>query len=77
MAYSTQINFFHIPFMNEDEEQCACEKCVKLKKYESSFDDRSWASDSNKKSRFIVDLVSCNFPIFQRRESTASDTKKK
>lgn len=72
MAFSTQITFFHIPFNNETEE-LGCVQCAKLKKYESSFDDRSWSSNFSKKSHFIVDLVKCNISNFRKSDGTGTD----
>ncbi|XP_017847963.1 keratin, type II cytoskeletal 5 isoform X2 [Drosophila busckii] len=63
MAFSTQKEFFHVPFMNESVEYECQEVCVKLKSYPSTFDDRAWAADDEKKSRFVSDLVSCNAPL--------------
>ncbi|XP_030370586.1 keratin, type II cytoskeletal 2 oral isoform X2 [Scaptodrosophila lebanonensis] len=60
MAFSTQKEFFHVPFMNETYEFECQEACVKLKSYPSTVDDRSWAADEDKKSRFVADLVACN-----------------
>ncbi|KAH8402813.1 hypothetical protein KR009_001467, partial [Drosophila setifemur] len=71
MAFSTQKEFFHIPFMNEPYE-CK-DSCVKLKSYPSSVDDRSWSSNQDKKSRFVADLVACNTPILARREENSAD----
>lgn len=64
MAFSTQKDFFYVPFMNENVENKGCKKaCVKLKSYESTIDDRSWASDETKQSKFLSDLVTCQYPV--------------
>lgn len=63
MAFSTQKDFFHVPFMNEDVEYECKRACVKLKTYESTVDDRSWAIDDQKQSRFLSDLVTCQTPV--------------
>lgn len=55
-----------MPFMNESLEFECQEVCVKLKTYPSTFDDRSWAANEDKKSRFVSDLVSCNTPMYRR-----------
>ncbi|KAH8420906.1 hypothetical protein KR222_009080 [Zaprionus bogoriensis] len=78
MAYSTQIIFFHVPFMNEKYGFQCDDSCVKLKSYQSSFDDRSWAATDRVKSRFIVDLVACK-PVPKPpndSESEAEDERK-
>ncbi|XP_037824565.1 myosin-4-like [Lucilia sericata] len=62
MAFSTQKDFFHVPFMNESPELGCKKACVKLKSYESTIDDRSWASDEAKQSKFLSDLVTCQYP---------------
>ncbi|EDV94724.1 GH22472 [Drosophila grimshawi] len=63
MAFSTQKEFFHVPFMSELPDFNCPKVCVKLKSYPSTVDDRSWAADEDKKSRFVADLVSCNIPL--------------
>ncbi|XP_068149417.1 LOW QUALITY PROTEIN: protein Hook homolog 3-like [Drosophila tropicalis] len=67
MAFSTQKEFFDVPFMNKSDDFTCQEVCVKLKSYPSTIDDRSWAADIDKKSRFVADLVACNIPIADRR----------
>nr|NP_001303589.1 Coiled-Coils Y [Drosophila melanogaster]ALI51689.1 Coiled-Coils Y [Drosophila melanogaster] len=64
MAFSTQKEFFHIPYINESYELNCTGVCVNLKTYPSSIDDRSWSENEEKKSRFVADLVACNNPIF-------------
>ncbi|XP_061401196.1 centrosomal protein of 112 kDa, partial [Musca vetustissima] len=63
MAFSTQKDFFHVPFMNETAELECKKACVKLKSYESSLDYRSWARDKTKQSKFLEDLVTCQLPV--------------
>lgn len=63
MAFSTQKDFFHVPFMNQTMEYECRRACVKLKSYESTIDDRSWAMDEAEPSRFLYDLVKCNTPV--------------
>ncbi|XP_034664367.1 uncharacterized protein LOC117898815 isoform X1 [Drosophila subobscura] len=61
MAFSTQKEFFHVPFKNAPAPGRDCpEACVKLKSYPSTIDDRSWSASENKKSRFVADLVACH-----------------
>ncbi|XP_023303228.2 myosin-11 [Lucilia cuprina] len=62
MAFSTQKDFFHVPFMNESPDLGCKKACVKLKSYESTIDDRSWANDEAKQSKFLSDLVTCQYP---------------
>ncbi|XP_033172773.1 golgin subfamily A member 5-like [Drosophila mauritiana] len=64
MAFSTQKEFFHIPYINENYELNCTGVCVNLKTYPSSIDDRSWSENEEKKSRFVSDLVACNNPNF-------------
>ncbi|XP_073840944.1 uncharacterized protein [Musca autumnalis] len=63
MAFSTQKDFFHVPFMNELPDYECKKACVKLKSYESSLDYRSWARDKTKQSKFLQDLVACELPV--------------
>ncbi|XP_053969628.1 uncharacterized protein LOC128871694 [Anastrepha ludens] len=63
MAFSTQKEFFHVPFMNESVEYECRKACVKLKTYQSTIDDRSWAMDESLQSRFLSDLVTCQSPV--------------
>lgn len=63
MAFSTQQDFFHVPFMNETVAYACKPACVKLKSYESSLDYRSWSSDRAKQSKFLSDLVTCQIPV--------------
>lgn len=63
MAFSTQKDFFHVPFMNENVEYGCKKACVKLKSYDSSIDDRSWAINEKKQSKFLIDLVACQLPV--------------
>ncbi|XP_017035873.1 sarcolemmal membrane-associated protein [Drosophila kikkawai] len=63
MAYSTQREFFHVPFRNETYEFECSEECVKLKTYPSTVDDRSWSANEDRKSQFVADLVACNTPV--------------
>lgn len=63
MAFSTQKDFFNVPFMNESIESDCIKACVKLKSYESTIDNRSWASDEEKQSKFLSDLVTCQYPV--------------
>ncbi|EDW82919.2 uncharacterized protein Dwil_GK23613 [Drosophila willistoni] len=67
MAFSTQKEFYYVPFMNQSYDSECQEVCVKLKSYHSTVDDRSWAADVHKKSRFVADLIACNTPIDGRR----------
>ncbi|EDW78200.1 uncharacterized protein Dwil_GK18633 [Drosophila willistoni] len=67
MAFSTQKEFFDVPFMNKSYDFTCQEVCVKLKSYPSTIDDRSWAADNDKKSRFVADLVACNTASDSRR----------
>lgn len=60
MAYSTQKNFFHVPFGSDGVEFECIDACVKLKSYPSTIDDRSWAADEDVKSQFVADLVACS-----------------
>ncbi|XP_017131566.1 uncharacterized protein LOC108148821 [Drosophila elegans] len=63
MAFSTQKEFFHVPFSNETYEFECIDACVKLKSYPSTIDDRSWSASEDRKSQFVADLVACNSPI--------------
>uniref|UniRef100_W8AVL9 Uncharacterized protein n=1 Tax=Ceratitis capitata TaxID=7213 RepID=W8AVL9_CERCA len=63
MAYSTQKEFFHVPFMNETVDYECLKACVKLKTYQSTIDDRSWAMDESLQSRFLSDLITCQTPV--------------
>ncbi|XP_036346540.1 keratin, type I cytoskeletal 10-like [Rhagoletis pomonella] len=63
MAFSTQKEFFHVPFMNETVDYECRRACVKLKTYQSTTDDRSWAMDESLQSRFLSDLVTCQTPV--------------
>ncbi|KAH8243342.1 hypothetical protein KR032_006620 [Drosophila birchii] len=63
MAYSTQREFFHVPFRNESYDFECVEACVKLKTYPSTVDDRSWSANEDRKSQFVADLVACNSPV--------------
>uniref|UniRef100_W8AJK4 Uncharacterized protein n=1 Tax=Ceratitis capitata TaxID=7213 RepID=W8AJK4_CERCA len=65
MAYSTQKEFFHVPFMNETVDYECLKACVKLKTYQSTIDDRSWAMDESLQSRFLSDLITCQTPVCQ------------
>ncbi|XP_016983066.1 uncharacterized protein LOC108047416 [Drosophila rhopaloa] len=67
MAFSTQKEFFHVPFSNETYEFECVDACVKLKSYPSTIDDRSWSANEDKKSQFVADLVACNSPIKKDR----------
>lgn len=58
MAYSTQKDFFYVPYMNESMEEDGEGSNVKMKSYEAAMDERSWAMDDQKKSNFLHDLVS-------------------
>ncbi|KAH8288517.1 hypothetical protein KR054_004380 [Drosophila jambulina] len=60
MAFSTQREFFHVPFKNETLEFECVDACVKLKTYPSTVDDRSWSANDDRKSQFVADLVACN-----------------
>ncbi|KAH8276872.1 hypothetical protein KR026_002029 [Drosophila bipectinata] len=60
MAFSTQKNFFHVPFGNENVDFECIDACVKLKSYPSTIDDRSWAADDSAKSQFVAELVACS-----------------
>lgn len=60
MAYSTQKNFFHVPFGTDNVEYECIDACVKLKSYPSTIDDRSWSADEDIKSQFVADLVACS-----------------
>ncbi|EDW38814.1 GL13750 [Drosophila persimilis] len=62
MAFSTQKEFFHVPFKNTTTPNRECQTCVKLKSYPSTIDDRSWSANENQKSRFVAELVACNVP---------------
>ncbi|XP_016938157.3 uncharacterized protein [Drosophila suzukii] len=68
MAFSTQKEFFHVPFSNETYEFECIDSCVKLKSYPSTIDDRSWSANEDKKSQFVADLVACNSPIKKQRD---------
>ncbi|EDW98032.1 uncharacterized protein LOC6537779 [Drosophila yakuba] len=68
MAFSTQKEFFHVPFSNETYEFECVDACVKLKRYPSTIDDRSWSANEDKKSQFVADLVACNSPIKKERD---------
>ncbi|XP_041447530.1 coiled-coil domain-containing protein 6 [Drosophila obscura] len=60
MAFSTQKEFFHVPFKNETIASRDCpDACVKLKSYPSTIDDRSWSANEKQKSRFVAELVAC------------------
>ncbi|KAM7360835.1 uncharacterized protein ACRADG_008034 [Cochliomyia hominivorax] len=63
MAYSTQKDFFHVPFMNENVELTCPKACAKIKSYESTIDDRAWATDEAEQSKFLSDLATCQFPV--------------
>ncbi|KAH8367443.1 hypothetical protein KR200_005524 [Drosophila serrata] len=63
MAFSTQREFFHVPFKNETYEFECVDACVKLKTYPSTVDDRSWSANEDRKSQFVADLVACNTPV--------------
>lgn len=76
MAFSTQKEFFHVPFMNEVEEFDCLESCVKLKSYPSNIDDRSWSASQEKKSRFVADLIACNSPVIGKRTENGNALKK-
>ncbi|XP_070855035.1 uncharacterized protein [Drosophila suzukii] len=60
MAFSTQKEFFHIPFINGSYDLDCRRVCVNLKTYPSTVDDRCWSANEEKKSRFVVDMVACN-----------------
>uniref|UniRef100_A0A1A9WSD0 Uncharacterized protein n=1 Tax=Glossina brevipalpis TaxID=37001 RepID=A0A1A9WSD0_9MUSC len=62
MAYSTQKDFFHVPFMDEHVEFVCRSDCVKLKRYSSIIDDSAWALDDKKQSKYLYDLVLCETP---------------
>ncbi|XP_017058335.1 uncharacterized protein LOC108099360 [Drosophila ficusphila] len=70
MAFSTQKEFFHVPFSNETYEFECVDACVKLKSYPSTVDDRSWSATEDRKSQFVADLVACNSPIKKDREGS-------
>ncbi|XP_039954969.1 uncharacterized protein LOC120771154 isoform X1 [Bactrocera tryoni] len=63
MAFSTQKEFFHVPFMNETVDYECRKACVKLKTYQSTIDHRSWAMDESLQSRFLSDLITCQTPV--------------
>ncbi|XP_067615119.1 uncharacterized protein [Eurosta solidaginis] len=63
MAFSTQKEFFHVPFMNETVDYECRRACVKLKSYQSTDDGRSWAMDETLQSRFLSDLITCQTPV--------------
>ncbi|XP_028894772.1 keratin, type I cytoskeletal 9 isoform X4 [Zeugodacus cucurbitae] len=63
MAFSTQKEFFHVPFMNETVDYECRKACVKLKTYQSTIDHRSWAMDESLQSRFLSDLINCQSPV--------------
>lgn len=59
MAYSTQKDFFYVPYMSESVGEGDGEGTkVKLKSYDSTADERAWSSDVQKQSNFLHDLVS-------------------
>ncbi|KAL9873084.1 uncharacterized protein ACN427_014059 isoform 2-T3 [Glossina fuscipes fuscipes] len=62
MAYSTQKDFFHVPFMDEHLEFACRPDCVKLKRYNSIIADSAWALDDKKQSKYLYDLVLCETP---------------
>ncbi|XP_075145673.1 uncharacterized protein LOC142220421 isoform X2 [Haematobia irritans] len=70
MAFSTQKDFFHIPFLSESVEYECQPACVKLKSYESSIDYRSWSSNKKKQSKFLSDLITCQLPSEDIRDSS-------
>ncbi|XP_013116401.2 putative leucine-rich repeat-containing protein DDB_G0290503 [Stomoxys calcitrans] len=63
MAFSTQMEFFHVPFMHEEPEYKCKTACVQLKSYDSCKDNRSWSRDKRKRSQFLSDLVTCQLPM--------------
>lgn len=58
MAFSTQKDYFYVPFMNEGVSEGSDGTKVKLKSYDSTTDERAWALDIQKQSNFLSDLVS-------------------
>jgi len=75
MAFSTQKEFFHVPFSNETYEFECIDSCVKLKSYPSTIDDRSWSANEDKKSQFVAGLVACNSPIKKQRDEDGRPSK--
>ncbi|KAL9889576.1 uncharacterized protein ACN427_008880 [Glossina fuscipes fuscipes] len=65
MAFSTQKDFFSIPFMGEKFEEDCKKSCVKLKSYESTADERAWATDEKVQSRYLTDLLTCEASTFE------------
>lgn len=63
MAFSTQKEFFHMPFMNETPKYECKTDCVKLKSYNSTADDRAWAADATQQSNFLRDLITCRLLV--------------
>jgi len=62
MAFSTQKDFFNVPFLDETVEFECVDHCLKIKTYGSTFDDRSWAAGDTQQSKFLYDLVNCLTP---------------
>lgn len=63
MAYSTQKDFFHVPFMDEHVDFVCRPDCAKLKRYNSIIADSAWALDDKKQSKYLYDLVLCETPV--------------
>ncbi|XP_055906689.1 putative autophagy-related protein 11 [Eupeodes corollae] len=78
MAFSTQRAFQHVPFSNEYPHPiCLPMQGIKIQTFGSARDERAWSINDNKKTQYLIDLVSCRIYVDDDAEDGVEENQEK